>query len=800
MIKDLQYAVRTLLKRPGFLFIAIATLALGIGATTAMFTVVNSVLLRPLQFREPERVVILEGVDPKLSITRSAVSVPDFVDWQKQSKSFEQMAAFITGGTFLGIGDETERVKSTAVSTDFFPLFGTAPISGRVIQESDMPDDAPWVVVISYGLWQRRFGGAADVVNRQIRFNGHVATVVGIMPADFNYPNDTEMWYGFLLKPAREQRFNRYVEAVARLKPGVSIAQAASELDTINQRLAQTYADSNNGWGVQLVDFRERLIGDLRTSLFVLFGAVGFVLLIACANVANLLLARAAYRQKEIALRTALGASRLRIVRQLLTESVLLWVVSGAVGLALSVWLIKLLIAMSPPHTPRFDEIRINWQVFLFAFGVTILAGLLFGLMPALQTSRFNLNDTLKDSGRSGGPGGTRNRVGGLLIVSEVALSFVLLAGAGLLIKSFAMLRQINPGFKPDNVLSVHVNLPPGQYKTGEERVQVFRQLLDQVKRIPGVENAGAVLSLPLHGDTFNLGRNLILEGQADTSENERNAFFLSVTPEYFNTVQIALRQGRLFTDHDEMQSPKVAIVNETMARQLWPGESPLGRRFWVRHDEKFWREVVGVVADTKMDLDKPAESQLYVPYAQDQNWGSLSFVVRTKGEPAALGASVREAVRSVDKGIVPYDMKTLNDVVSKAAAPWRVPMLLMSAFAGVAMLLAMLGIYGITSYYVTQRTHEIGVRMALGAQIGDVLRLVLRRAMWLSVVGVGIGVAGAFVVMRYLTSLLYGVRPFDAITFAGVALGLIVVALVAAVLPARRATKVDPLVALRYE
>ena len=800
MLRDVQFAVRTLLKRPGFLLIAIATLALGIGATTAMFTVVNSVLLRPLRFREPEHVVVIEGVNPKMGITRSSVSVPDIADWQKQSTSFEQIAGFISGGAFLGIGDESERVRSTGVSTDFFPLFGATPMIGRAIQASDMPDEAPWVVVISYGLWQRRFGGAADVVNRQITFNGHNATVVGIMPAGFNYPEDTEMWYGFPLDPAREQRFNRYVQVVARLRPGVSMAQAQSELDTINQRLAQSYVESNNGWGVSLTDFREQLVGKLRTSLFMLFGAVGFVLLIACANVANLLLARAAYRQKEIALRTALGASRLRIVRQLLTESVLLWVVSGAVGFALSVWLIKLLIAISPPNTPRFDEIRINWQVFLFAFAVTILAGLLFGLVPALQTSRFDLNDPLKESGRSGGPGGTRNRVGGLLIVSEVALSFVLLAGAGLLIKSFAMLRDIDPGFKPDNVLAVRVSLPPGSYKQGEERAQIFRQLIDRVKRVPGVENAGAVLSLPLRGDTFNLGRNVILEGEADTSENEKNAFYLSVTPEYFNTLQIPLQQGRMFTDHDDMQSPKVAIVNETMARQLWPGQSPIGRRFWIRKDEKFWREIVGVVADTKMELDKPAESQMYVPYAQDQNWGWLSFVVRTKGEPAALGASVREAVRSVDKRIATYDVKTMNDVVSKAAAAWRVPMLLLSAFAGVAMLLAMLGIYGITSYYVTQRTHEIGVRMALGAQIGDVLKLVLRRAMLLALVGVGIGVLGAFAVTRYLTSLLFGVRPFDAITFAGVALGLVVVALVASLIPARRATKVDPLVALRYE
>jgi len=800
MIKDLQYAVRTLLKRPGFLLIAIATLALGIGATTAMFTVVNSVLLRPLQFPEPDRLVLFQSYNPKLGTTCECASVPDIADWQQQSTSFKHVAGFYSGGSFLGFGDETERVHSAAVSADFFPLLGTAPLSGRVIQASDTPDDAPWVVVISYGLWQRRFGGAADVLNREINFNGHRTTIVGVMPAGFNYPDDTEIWYGFPLDAAHEARYNRYVTVLARLKPGLSMAQAQSDLDTINQRLAQNYVESNNNWGVRLFDLRDYLVGKLRTSLLMLFGAVGFVLLIAGANVANLMLARAAYRQKEIALRTALGASRWRIVRQLLTESVLLWAVSGAIGLVLSVWLIKLLLSISPPNTPRFDEIRFNWQVFLFAFGVTILAGLLFGLVPALQTSRLNLNDTLKESGRSGGPGGARNRIGGLLIVSEVALSFVLLAGAGLLIKSFAMLRDIDPGFRPDNVLTLRVNLPPGSYKKGEERVQIFQQVMDRVKHVPGVVNAGAVLSLPLHGDTFNLGRNVIIEGKPDIPENETNAAFLSVTPDYFNTLQIPLQQGRVFTDQDDMHTPKVALVNDAMARQLWPGESPIGRHLWVRKDEKFWREVVGVVANTKGELDKPAEPQLYVPYAQDQNWPWLSFVVRTKGEPAGLAGSVREAVRSIDKRIATYNVKTMNDVVLRSAAQWRVPMLLLSAFAGVAMLLAMLGIYGITSYYVTQRTHEIGVRMALGAQIVDVLKLILRRAMLLAVMGIGIGVLGAFAVTRYLTSLLFGVRPFDVLTFAAVALGLVVVALLASLIPARRATKVDPLVALRYE
>jgi putative ABC transport system permease protein len=799
MIKDLRYAVRTLLKRPGFLLIALSTLALGIGATTAMFTVVNSVLLRPLHFPEPERVVLFEGLNPLQGIKQSNMSMPDILDWQQQSQSFEQIAGIVTWGALLANGDESERVRAADVTPEFFPLLRTKPLSGRTFQPADTQSEGNAVTVISYALWQRRFGGA-DVVNSKIMLSGVNNTIIGVMPAGFNYPDDTELWTVFALDGVGQPRDNRYLNVISRLKPGVSIAQAQAEIDTINQRLAQNYAETNAGWGVRLFELRERLVGELRASLYMLFGAVAVVLLIACANVANLLLARAVYRQKEIAVRTALGASRWRVVKQLLTESLLLSVVSGAVGFALSVWLIKLLIAISPQNSPRFDEIAINWQVFVFAFGVTILAGLLFGLVPALQTSRTDLNETLKESGRSGAPGGSRNRIGGFLIVSEVALSFVLLACAGLLIKSFMHLREIDPGFQADNVLTVRLTLPSGKYKQGEPRAQIYQQLVEKVKTVPGVQAAGAVLSLPLGGDVFNVGRGVLLEGRPATMEASSDAAHLPVTSDYFRTLNIPLKQGRAFTDHDTADSAKVVIVNETMARQLWPGESPIGKRFSIWRDEKFLREVVGVVGDTKSSLDKTSEAQMYVPYSQDPEWGSLSLVVRTNGEPTAFAGAVREAIKSVDKGVATYNLKTMNDVVSISAAPRRVPMLLLSAFAGVAMLLATIGIYGITSYYVTQRTHEIGVRMALGAQIGDVLKLVLRRAMLLAVIGVVLGVGGSIVVTRYLESLLFGVKPIDVLTFAAVAAGLVLVALVACLIPARRATKVDPLTALRYE
>jgi putative ABC transport system permease protein len=464
LIKDLRYAVRSFRKRPGFVLIAVLTLALGIGATTAMFTAVNSVVLRPLQFPEPERVVLFEGINPRRGITQSSMSVLDIYDWQQQSNSFEQIAAFFPGGMFLSIGDETERVRGVYITADFFPLFKTNPISGRALQAGDMQPNSDPAIVISYALWQRRFGGSPGTVNSKVIMNDKPTTIVGIMPANFTYPQDSEVWTALPVDMKHEPRDNRYLSVVTRLRPNVSIPQAQAEIDTINERLSQNYAETNSGWGVRLTELRESLVGEVKTSLLILLGAVAFVLLIACANVANLLLARAAYRQKEIAVRTALGASRLRVVRQLLTESVLLSVVSGVAGLALSFWLIKLLIAITPPNTPRMNEIGIDLQVFAFTLSVTVLAGLLFGLFPALQTSRPNLNETLKDSGQRGSETGGRNRVGSWLIVSEIALSFILLAGAGLLIKSFLHLREINPGFNADNVLAMRLSLPSGKY------------------------------------------------------------------------------------------------------------------------------------------------------------------------------------------------------------------------------------------------------------------------------------------------------------------------------------------------
>jgi putative ABC transport system permease protein len=619
------------------------------------------------------------------------------------------------------------------------------------------------------------------------------------MPAGFDYPQQTELWSPFPLDAAAERRDNRYVNVLGRLKPGVTPQQAQADLNTINQRLAASFGDTNAGWTVRVTNLRESLVGALRPSLLILTGAVAFVLLIACANVANLMLSRATSRQKEIAVRTALGASRRQIIRQLLTESVLLSVIGGALGFGLSVWLTRLFIAISPPNSPRFDEIQIDTRVFLFTFGVTILTGLLFGLVPALQTSRINLNQGLGAT-RGSSTSESQNRFGNVLIVSEIALSFMLLVGAGLLVKSFLRLRDVSPGFNPSNVITTRLSTA-GKYPSGAPRAQLFQQAVDKIKTVPGVVAVGGVLSLPLGGDAFNVGRSFIREGRPMTPEESSNAGYLVITPDYFRAMQIPLTTGRAFSDQDSDQSPKVLIINQTMARQSWPGENPIGKRVTIWRDEKFPREIVGVVGDTKATLDTDPGPQMYVPYAQDPNWGSLTLVVRTtSSDPAGLAPALRNEIRSLDKALPLYNVKTLEEVVATDVAPRRSSMLLFAAFATVALLLSVIGIYGVTAYHVTHRTHEIGIRMALGAQLRDVLTLILKRGVLLAFAGLGLGLAGAFALTRLMATLLFGVKPVDALTFAVVSVGVMAVAVIACYIPARRATKVDPLIALRYE
>ncbi|MDT5271512.1 MAG: putative transport system permease protein [Acidobacteriota bacterium] len=798
--QDLRYGARKLRKSPGFTLVAVMTLALGVGANTAVFSVVNAVLLRPLPFPDSERIVALDGVNPSKGITDSNMSIPDFADWKEQSQSFEQVAGFVTGGALLVSGEEAERVRGTSVTEDFFPLYRTPARLGRVLESGDAKKDVTSVAVLSHGLWQRRYGGDPNVVGRQIIVGRESMTVVGVMPPGFNYPERTEMWFPLVLDPAAERRDNRYLEVFARLKPEATLARAQAELDAVNARLAQSYVETNSGWGVRLTNLRERLVGNMRTPLLVILGAVALVLLIACGNVANLLLARATARRREFAVRDALGASRGRIVRQLLTESCLLSLAGGVAGVLISLWLTQLLVGLIPSDTPRLDEVRPDARIFGFALAVSVFSGLLFGLAPALQASRRDLGETLKEGGRTGVGGRRSNRSQSILIVSEIALSFMLLAGAGLLVRSFMRLRDVNPGFNPAGVLTLRSSASGSQYPAGPARAELYRQVIERLGSLPGVEAAGAVLSLPLGGDTYNVGRSFIREGRPATPEESANASYLVATPGYFGALRIPLVSGRTFMAQDSEKAPMVVVINETMARRYWPGESPLGKRITIWRDEKFPREIVGVVGDTRSNPAEPAGAQMYVPFAQDPNWASLSLVVRTSADPASLAAAARNEVHALDKAIPVYNARPMSNVVAASLAERRASTLLVGAFALLALLLALVGIYGVTAYYVTQRTHEIGLRMALGARARHILGLVVGRSLRLTLAGLAVGLCGALALTRVMESLLYEVKPADPVTLAAAAALLGAISLLACLLPARRAARVDPLIALRAE
>src|SRR5688572_15066361 len=800
-IQDIKYGVRVLVKSPGFTLVAVLTLAIGIGTNTAIFSVVNGVLLRSLPYPRAERLVLFEGINPDRGISNSHLSVPDYHDWRSQTDVFESITAIVQQGIILtGDEAEAEHIQFAKVTPGFFQTMGVYPFMGRALLTED--EKARQVVaVLSYGLWQRRFGTNPNIIGSWITLGGTRCIVVGVMPAGFDYPAKTQVWTMLYPNP-KERRDNRYVRVIiARLKPTATIAGAQSQIDTISARLQQQYAETNYGWSVRLWGFQAWTTRDVRTSLLLLLGAVGFVLLIACGNIANLLLARASARRREIAVRTALGAGRWRIIRQLLTESLLLAVTGGAVGLALSFLLIKLLIAVGPADVPRLDQVGLDARVLAFTVGMVGLVGLFFGLAPALHASKTDLNDVLKEGGRSGSEGPGRNRVRAVLVVTEIALSLLLLIGAGLLIKSFVLLRDVNPGFDPENVLTMRVALPGARYPKPQQSVTFFRELTQRVSALPGVEAAGAALSLPLGGSNSTAGRSFVREGRPLAPEEALQTDYFVLTPDYFKTMRIPVKSGRSFTDRDTAETPPVVVVNESIARRIFAGEDPIGKRITIWPDEKFTREIVGVVSDVKISrLDEETGYQIYVPHAQDAGWGVMSLAVRTKGKPEALAAPVRGAILSIDKDQPAYDVKTMDDVFSASVAKTRIVMLLFGVFSMFALLLASIGIYGVIAYSVAQRTHEIGIRLALGAQTRVVLRMIITQGMILALIGAGLGLAGAFAATRVMRGLLYGVSATDPLIFIAVSLLLTVVALLACYIPARRATKVDPMIALRYE
>ncbi len=799
--QDLRYGARMLTKQPSFTLIAVLTLSLGIGANTAIFSVVNAVLLRALPYPQSEQLVMLWQGGQRGELGQMPVSPPELMDYRAGQQVFQSLAAHTMADANLSGSGEPERLRAAVVSADWFAVLRTQPLSGRTFLPEEHQPGQNNSVVLSYGLWQRRFGGDASVLGRSVVLNGRARTVAGIMPAGFRYPSEADLWLPLAFTPEQLSpafRSRHYLDTIARCKDGVTLAQAQENIRAIAARFPD---EGPTGMPARLVSLHEQLVGQVKAPLVLLLAAVVFVLLIACANVANLLLARSTARRAEMAIRQALGAGRSRLLRQLLTESLLLALAGGTLGLLLAWWGIGPLAALAAEAIPRVDEVELDGRVMGFAAGVSLLTGLLFGLAPAWQAARLNLNAMLK-SGAPGAGGFSRQRTRSLLVVSEIALALILLAGAGLLLRSFHRLGQVNPGFNPARVLTADLALPFARYDTNAKRAAFYQQLIERLQALPGVQSAGIISDLPLSG--MNADRSYTHD--AIPPDRQRgsppNADYRHCSPDYFNAIGIPLLRGRAFTEQDTPDAEPVAIVNETLARRIWPNENTVGKRiaFFAPQGLEPWRVIVGVTGDVKhRGLNEEARPEIYVPHAQAPE-GTMTLILRAAGDPLALTAAVRNAVQSLDADQPLFHVRTLAQLRAESIAPQRFSLLLLGLFAAVALLLAALGIYGVISYAVSQRTHEIGIRMALGAQAGDVVRLVIGQGMKLALLGIAVGLGGALVVTRSMKTLLFGVRPTDPLTFAAIALLLMLVALLACWIPARRATKIDPLTALRQE
>jgi len=806
--KDLRFAFRGLLKRPAFTAIAVITLGLGIGATTAIFSVVNSVMLRRLPYRTAERIVAIRELNPDGK--RIQVTGPNFLDWRAQNTVFEHLAAIKTTNANLTLADQAERIDLAQTSANFFDVFGVGPQQGRLFVAGDEQAGHTPVVVLSDALWRRRFAADPSVIGKPVTLDGNSYTVVGIVPPDFRYPDKTEAWLPPLklapeMNPAIEPTQRRgagYLSAVALLKPGVTVAQAAGEMETITSRLRQQYPDTNNRRFNQVLSLQTHLIGDSRTMLWLLFGAVVFVLLIACANVANLLLASAVSRSKEMAIRTALGASRWRVIRQLLTESAILALTGGLLGLFLSSYGVTAITKLLPQEFPRVNEIGMDWRVFGFTLGASLLTGFIFGFAPALQISRTDVQEAMKENAR-GTAGSSRNtRLRHALIVTEVALSVVLLAGAGLLFRSFMHLQAVDAGFTPQQVLTARLSPAGPQFDEDTDTVNFYDQVLDRARAIPGVESVGVINTLPLSGGptiSFRVEGRPILTVDKWIPTN-----FRTVSPDYFRTMNIPVLQGRTFTAEDRAGAPRRLLINQALAQRDFPDENAVGKRITLgRNDENnqpIWFEIIGVTANVRsIELREEAQPELYFS-AKQIPFQNMAIVVRSTVEPESVAPALRQAVAEVDGSVPLAQVQTMEHIVSASVTQPRFNLFLVGLFGGLALLLSAAGIYGVTSYTVTQRTHELGIRLALGAQVGDVLKLVLGQG--LAVIGIGLvlGLAASFALLRLMRSLLFGVGENDPLTFVAITLMLLFVAVLACYVPARRATKVDPLEALRYE
>ena len=804
LIKDIRFGIRSLLKRPGFTAIVVLTLALGIGANTAIFSVVYSVLIKPLPFHRSDRMVMLWGDDRAESDARSQVSFTDIADYRAQQTSFESMTTFNSWTPLVSGTGEPARIAGALVGDDFFQVMGQQPFLGRSFLPEEQQDGKDRVVVLSYELWQKQLNGDPNAVGRTILLNLRPHTIVGVMPAGFHSLPET-----LLDKPAlvyrphaeqvnEKQRSARHLRAIGRLKEGVTVAQAQAELSVIAQRLEAQHPQSNTNWAIHLVGLHEDTVRDLQKTLWVLFGAVAFVLLIACANVANLLLARATLRASEMSIRTALGASRWRLLRQALTESALLAIAGGGIGLLLAVWGINAIKALGSEMLPQLEAVELSLPALGFTLVLSLLTALLFGLGPAWQSSKPNLTEALKTDGRTLSGGGRRARLRSVLVVSEIAFALVLLMCAGLLIRTVKHLQKVDPGFDYTHALKMDLILPYVKYSTAAQRIDFYRELTKRVQAVPGVVNAGVITPLPLAGGFDSTS--IVVEYQPVQPGQEPMVDRYIMTPGYLQALGIRLERGRELNEQDNINAPLVMLVSERLAARFWPNQDPLGKRIKLGNagDDEPWRTVIGVVRDVKQyGPDKPSEMAVYLPHAQNPV-SSMSLVARTSGDPADMFATVRKTVQAFDPDQVPTNIATMDEVMIDSIQTRRFPMFVLGGFAALALVLAAIGIYGVMSYVVAQRTHEIGIRMALGARTGNVLRLIVGNALWLASVGILLGIVGSFGLTRLLRSLLFGVVPTDVSTFVVVCVSLFVVALVACYLPARRATKIDPLLALR--
>jgi len=805
LAQDIRFAIRILMKNPGFTAVVVLTLALGIGANTAIFSVINGVLVRPLPYQEPQRLVNIYAVDLQKAIANGPVSFADFEDWAKRSKTLDLASCVYWTFNFTG-QQIPERIVGARTSGNFFEVLGVRPVLGRVYSAIDDQAGRPDLAVLSYGVWQRQFGGDRGIVGRTLMLNGVPTTVIAVMPRTFRFPaEDVEIWEPIAGQMEGTPRNSRFFMAVGRLLPGVTFEQAQAEMDTIGRQLARAYPETNSIWGVRIVPVKEDIVAPARTALLLFLGSVGVVCLIACVNVANLFLSRVVGRSKEIAIRATLGASRTRLIRQTLTESALLGILGGGAGLALGYWGVDFLITAGPTNIPRLAEVTVDGRVLGFTFALSLLTGLVCGLAPALRFLNRPPNEGLKEEGRTAtATSGLRGLREGL-VVSEIALASVLLVGAVLLTLSFTHVLNVGPGFRPDHLLTMHVFMTGPKYFDQQNQKNFVRDALLGIATQPGVTSVGAVSTLPLDDSGSSSSVLFASEGQAIEPGKAPAVNYRLADPNYFSTMGIPLLRGRMITPQDDKDAPHIVLINQSMAHRYWPNDDPVGKRVrWIDQEtDTGWHSIVGVVGDVKtFGLDEEEHPAIYAPYPQRTfpwlRW--MTFVMRTQSDPSTYDEALRQRLANLDRNQPVYGVRTMDQLLAKALSQRRFAMFLVGLVASIGMILAFVGVFGVINYSVSQRTHEIGVRVALGAQRGDVLGLVVGQGLRLIAIGVGFGISVSFIVARLIESMLFGVGPNDPRTFAGVSVSVAAVALLACYVPVRRALRVDPMVALRYE